>query len=578
MRRGAFALAIGVAAFATAAGGAAPAPAPAGALSQLAGKAGCVFDTPDPDDDPSPLAGVCAEGRGLSAPTATAISPDGRNLYVAGSGDDAIAVFARDGSTGTLRQLAGRAGCVAQEPEDAGCSGAEALFSASELEISPDGANLYAVGHTSGVAVFRRDARSGALEQLPRPAGCIASDNADDACTTMTLDEPDSIAISQDGRSVYVGSLEEGGLAVLARDPATGALRQLDGSAGCLTWAARDTGDDDQPPTQCATADGLESRPDLRGGRSGVTVSPNGQNVYVATDGALAAFARSANGSLTQLPGGGACLATQEYLDEGPTGCKLAHGLGESTGLAITADGKVVIMSSWPIITTDFDVDGGVAVFTRAANGALSQAPDSKGCLSDLGAAVGCTPVRGFHVDAAEGNTNGLSISPDGRSLYVTTRRAGSETGTISVFTRNADDSFSQLPGNLGCIGTVDDGCGHATSLQGATSLTFSGDGAYGYATAYWDDSIVAFARSRGTARLTVVRHGTGTVRSTPAGVRCPTRCSFSFPVGTSITLVAVPAKGSSFAAWAGACHGKASSCKVVLEGSTSAAATFRRR
>ena len=44
---------------------------------------------------------------------AVAISPDGKNVYVASSRSDAIAVFRRNARTGRLAQRSGAAGCIA---------------------------------------------------------------------------------------------------------------------------------------------------------------------------------------------------------------------------------------------------------------------------------------------------------------------------------------------------------------------------------------------------------------------------------------------------------------------------------
>lgn len=49
------------------------------------------------------------------------------------------------------------------------------------------------------------------------------------------LDEPGVIAISPDGKSVYVANGRTEALSVFARDPATGALTQVPGAAGCLS-------------------------------------------------------------------------------------------------------------------------------------------------------------------------------------------------------------------------------------------------------------------------------------------------------------------------------------------------------
>src|SRR3954447_8437586 len=66
-----------------------------GALKQLRGKAGCV-------GAPTARRAGCATARALKGPgpfmgsRAIAISPDGRNVYVASSTSDAIAIFKRD--------------------------------------------------------------------------------------------------------------------------------------------------------------------------------------------------------------------------------------------------------------------------------------------------------------------------------------------------------------------------------------------------------------------------------------------------------------------------------------------------
>jgi hypothetical protein len=74
---------------------------------------------------------------------------------------------------------------------------------------------------------------------------------------------------------------------------------------------------------------------------------------------------------------------------------------------------------------------------------------------------------------------------------------------------------------------------------------------------------------------LSVVRAGTGsgTVTSTPAGIDCGGACSASFPSGTSVTLTATPAAGSSFDGWS-ACGGTGT-CTLELTAVTSVQAIF---
>ena len=78
------------------------------------------------------------------------------------------------------------------------------------------------------------------------------------------------------------------------------------------------------------------------------------------------------------------------------------------------------------------------------------------------------------------------------------------------------------------------------------------------------------------TYALTVSKSGTGsgTVTSSPAGISCGSDCSESYASGTSVTLTASAAGGSSFAGWSGACSGSGT-CNVSMTAARSVTATF---
>jgi hypothetical protein len=65
---------------------------------------------------------------------------------------------------------------------------------------------------------------------------------------------------------------------------------------------------------------------------------------------------------------------------------------------------------------------------------------------------------------------------------------------------------------------------------------------------------------------MTVTRAGTGsgTVTSTPAGINCGSTCTGTFISGTTVTLTAVPATGSTFVGWSGGCSGTSTTCSVT--------------
>jgi 6-phosphogluconolactonase (cycloisomerase 2 family) len=95
---------------------------------------------------------------GLEGPIGVTVTGDGRHLYVAAFQGDSVAGFARDTTTGALTFAAAYHDDV---------DGVDGLGGAFDLAASPDGANLYVVSsRDSGVAVFARDAQTGALEFL----------------------------------------------------------------------------------------------------------------------------------------------------------------------------------------------------------------------------------------------------------------------------------------------------------------------------------------------------------------------------------------------------------------------------
>jgi secreted trypsin-like serine protease len=79
------------------------------------------------------------------------------------------------------------------------------------------------------------------------------------------------------------------------------------------------------------------------------------------------------------------------------------------------------------------------------------------------------------------------------------------------------------------------------------------------------------------TRTLTVVKQGggDGTVTSNPAGIDCGSDCSQSYTDGTSVTLSASPASGSTFAGWDGEGCSGTGTCTVTMSQAREVTATF---
>ena len=82
----------------------------------------------------------------------------------------------------------------------------------------------------------------------------------------------------------------------------------------------------------------------------------------------------------------------------------------------------------------------------------------------------------------------GLVVSPDGKTLYVSSPSAS----TISVFDRSSDGSIQQKPDDAGCIADTRPECRDARSLSSPYNIAISPDGKNLYSAAYSGSAVTA--------------------------------------------------------------------------------------
>jgi len=344
----------------------------------------------------------CTQVTPLTQPYAIAVTPDGKFVYVSAQGSDAVIVLSRDKKTGKLTKKS----CVGRSSAGGCAHPVNPLNHPQGLAISKDGKFVFvAVRVDDAVIAFTRNKNTGALSK----ANCVSNRELESATCSVGvgLEDPRDVAVSKDGKNVYVASKGSNAVAALSVDKKTGAVAQLPGTDGCVS--ADGTGG------ACIAGDALGEP--LR-----VDVSPDGKHVYVASSdsGAVALFSRQKKGELTQI----GCISN----DGSGGACTQGTGLAGASGVAVSPDDTSVYVAAW--------VSSAVAVFARdKKTGLLTQLPPTDGCVSLDGTGGAC--ATGVGLDGAQE----VSVTPDGTGVYVT---AGDKSDIGITTTSNAVAVFSR--------------------------------------------------------------------------------------------------------------------------------------
>jgi DNA-binding beta-propeller fold protein YncE len=386
----------------------------------------------------------------------------------------AITTPARAGATvasGALSQLSEPSSCIGELEEEIAKCGTTVpygLSSAYQVQVSPDGENAYSVADNGDLIEYSRDLASGALTVI----GCFGSLSRTEPCAAghavmevAALVDPDAIAISPDGASVYVVTRGASNVVEFNRNFETGLLSKV----GCITHEASSS--------ECATtaAKGLDLP-------SGVVVSPDGESVYVTGFGeeALAEFTRSGDGVLTQLAAPNECIGGAGSTCATHT----AIGLKEDVGIAVSPDPDD---NDVYVAAGARGADGDIAAFVRGAEGALAQLPGEAACIGET--VAGCT--KGSKAEHIHGSED-LVVSPDGGNVYA----SSFSTNAVVELARTDSGALEQLASPNECVSTEAlTGCEQVVKIGGALGVAISPDGADLYATGASEDAVAAFQR-----------------------------------------------------------------------------------
>lgn len=445
---------------------------------------------------PIPSAALDAEGSGLAYPQALAASPDGRSLYAVSPRDDTVTVlraapprFQECLSANTEPGPPGAQPCrlLPKAGKEDALSG---FNSVRFVTVSPDGRSVYTLSGDESLGIFARDRRSGRLAYRGCITGSVAPNSTGKrrVCRPIPTATPvhggthsglagaNSLAVSPDGRFVYVAAGGDAAVSTFARNP-NGSLS----FQGCLTGGI--------PAfvfgfaSACALVAPQNSHGSGLTGVSRLVLSPDGTSLYASSPktSSVTEFQRDpASGQLAYR----GCIS------------------GDSRGLGPDNPCR-------PIPTArEVGADSGMWLVSRLAI--------SRDGRSLYGVARGDDAVIAFDRDPATGSLGyvgsggpfdepvDLALSPSGRSLYFAVRggaaiaRYAREPGSGELsFAGCLTGRRSEAPAAGGRCGLVR-GRGGAAQLGfgGLNSLAFARGGLF--ATATGNSAVSRFATPGG--------------------------------------------------------------------------------
>ena len=315
----------------------------------------------------------------------------------------------------------------------------------------------------------------------------------------------------------------------------------------------------------------------------------------------------SGTGTVTSAPAGIDCGSD----------CTEPYGYNDMVTLTATSDANSVF-AGWTgggctgtgacvvTVTTSTDVAAQftarhtlTVVPTGAGTGTVTSNPSGINCGVDCNevytegqtvtltpsAAQGSTFAGWSGCDSVTGNVCSVTMSAD-KTVHATFATA-TYTLAVTVSPSTGGDVTSMTDNNINCGPT----CSATYAFNAMVSL--SATPRLGFVFSSWsgactgtttcsvmmtaNKSVTATFQSVPTFALTVTKNGTGSgkVTSMPAGIDCGTDCNETYNNNTMVVLTAMPALGSTFDGWTGACTNTTGTCTVTMTQARSVTARF---
>ena len=273
---------------------------------------------------------------------------------------------------------------------------------------------------------------------------------------------------------------------------------------------------------------------------------------------------------------------------------------GGCSGTATTCS---VTLDQAKTVTATFAATPRALTVTKAGGGSgtVTSSPAGVDCGADCTQQYENNTAVTLTADPAAGSSftgfTGAGCSGAGTTCVVTMDQAQAVTATFALVPRAltvtkagaGSGTVTSAPGGITCGADCAQDFDHGTAVT-LTAAAAAGSGFTGFTGAGCSGAgttcVVTMDQARAvTATFTLLPRtltvmnagaGSGTVTSSPSGITCAPDCTQAYDHGTSVTLTADPAAGSTFTGFTGAgCSGAGTTCVVTMDEARSVTATF---
>jgi uncharacterized repeat protein (TIGR01451 family) len=448
---------------------------------------------------------------GLVTPKSLLISADGLFVYAASPGSDSVTVMARNATDGSLSFL---------EFWQNGSSGVAGLNGAGDLVLSADEDYLYVAGsEEDAIAIFDRNATTGLISFAGNIRN--GDSTAVAGVSVQGLMGVSSVLVSADNRHLYVTAALDNALSGLNRDTATGDLTYMESIVDGLGGVAPgdpvnyiivvgNNGPSDVSgarvvdhfPSEfqsvswtCSATGGAGCVPSGTGSVDTLVNIPAGDSVIFTAGGLVRAdvSGRLINTATVEAPSG---VSDSNQNNNSAT--------DSNTVLTPTADVYIEKTNGLTEVVPGQSVTYTITVGNTGpsyAAGARVQdlVPEA---ISEVSWSCAATPEPGLLAAVSTYTTDLDSyvdtvISPDGMFLYAIGPQSG--IGAVAVYQRDPRS------GQLTYIRSYPDSTPGLDGLAGVADVVMSADGSYLYTAGNIDDAVAVFAVNKATGELNFV-------------------------------------------------------------------------